>query len=156
VFGDTGIKRLSDPAAPWYRGQRFDDLEQAMTDNATQADWNFRAIATVAKRYDEQNFLAVFVPLTEVLPKVDADGKSFSAGFFRGWVIIVDSKTREPLCQTQFSARSSAKVTDRFLRIGPHDDSGMKIGANMKKAVESDFTDNFWDAVNAAMSGIRK
>jgi hypothetical protein len=76
-------------------------------------------------------------------------------GYFRGWVILVDAKSQEPLCQTPFTARSSPKVTDRYVALGPRDpDHSIKIGANMKKAIEEDFTNNFWGAANQAIGTI--
>lgn len=69
---------------------------------------------------------------------------------FKGWVILVDARTMEPICQSVFEASNSAQVTKTRPKI-----AGIKIGSRIATAVAEDFTDNFWSAANAAIGRMR-
>ena len=157
-FAETGFKPLENPDPKlWYRGASLEQAEKALVAGKTPAEWDMPALAQVSASFDAQSYLAVFLPLNQRWPELHQEKKTFSSGVYQGWVILVDARKQEPLCQTKFEAFSSDKVTDRYLSIGPRDpEHSLKIGANLSKAVADDFTENFWKAANQAIGRMRK
>jgi hypothetical protein len=157
-FGEAGFQPQEnlDPHM-WYRAVVLDQAQKALTAGKTPADWDTPTLASVSATFDSESYIVVFLSLSESWPKLMGDNKSFVSGYFRGWEILVDAKKLEPQCQTLFEATNSAKVTDHYLALGPHDDEhSIKIGANMGKAIADDFTNNFWSAANEAIGRMRK
>ena len=80
-------------------------------------------------------------------PKVGDDGKTFSPGVFDGWVVVVELATGKAVRIARFTAESSDKVTDRYVRV-----VGIKVGADMQKALDEDFHQNFFAAALEAIA----
>ena len=80
----------------------------------------------------------------------NGDGKSFQGGLFRGWVILVDGKTKKPVGETQFTAASSTEI--QSFRVGVHNQ--MLLGDDLKAAMEKDFINHFWQAATASVARI--
>ena len=145
-FAETGFVPLtSDDPNLWYRGTVFDDMQKALTSDLPPEKRN-AILAKTAADFDTKPYLAVFVPLEQNRPVLDADGKKFTSGYFRGWVILLDSKKQELISETTFEAKNSATVTKYRPKV-----AGIAIGSGIGSAVASDFTDNFWSAANAAI-----
>ena len=145
-FAETGFTPIPASArVPWYRGQIIDDIEQTLTTADQTPEKRNAALAHEAADLAAKPYYVVFVPLEEQVPKVNADKKTFEAGYFDGWEIVVDSHTDEPLCEVKFEASSSAKVGHTRLTL-----DGIPLGSGIDSAIGKDFTDNFWSAANQA------
>ena len=148
-FSETGFAPIAAPDPHlWYRGDLLDAVQKALTSDVPPEKRNAE-LARVASALDAKGYLAVFFPLAQDWPELDADGKKFVSGYFQGWVVLVDLKRQALVGQTLFEARNSAKVKNRRLTV-----SGIPIGSGMGSAVASDFTDNFWSAANQAIAKI--
>jgi hypothetical protein len=157
-FAETGFKPLDNPYPDlWYRAVLLDQAQKALQAGKTPADWDSEMVAGVSAVFDARSYVMVFLPISQSWPKLESGKKSFISGYYKGWEILVSTKTLEPQCQTVFEAMSSEKVSKSYLAIGPHDEEhSIKIGDNIGKAVADDFTHNFWAAADAALDRMRK
>jgi hypothetical protein len=133
----------------WYRGTWADDVQGALVPPAYTQHRDNGALLLLEKEFEHVPYVAVFEPLEQHWPILNADGKTFQAGTFQGWVILVDPKTLTPLGQTKFASQNGEKVTS--LRVGL---GGELVGPTLKTALENDFTDRFWKAAAAAIARI--
>ena len=145
-FAETGYARMADENPHlWYRGQPLEDVQKALAPDVAPEKREV-VLAKAAADFEDKLFLAVFFPLDEAYPVLNTDNKIFTPGYFKGWVILVDTKKEQPIAQTLFEAESSPKVRNFRPRV-----AGIRIGSGMETAVADDFTGNFWSAANTAI-----
>ena len=146
-FAETGFVPLaSEDPHLWYRGSLMDDVQKALTSNLPPEKRD-EALARAGTDFEAKPYLAVFVPLQQEWPVMDADDKKFVSGYFKGWVILLDARKQQVVSQSRIEAQNSAKVTKTRPTV-----AGIPIGTGIGAAIASDFTDNFWAAANAAIS----
>lgn len=137
-FDDAGYVLAKDSPHVWCRSSKLDEAKQLLAKVAANQDYYFSRVETVADDLAKKPYLGVFYPVDARLPKVGADGKTFSPGTFDGWVVLVELSTGKPVRITRFTARSSDTVKDRYVKV-----VGIKVGADMQKALDDDFHQNF-------------
>jgi len=135
---------------PWYRDPDFRNIEAEAVPAEGMPEPDYEAMLMNADDVKAVPYIAVFLPLEEGWPVLSKDGQSFQGGLFRGWVILVDGKTRKPIGQTEFTAASSPEI--RSFQIGVRHQ--MLLGDDAKAAMEKDFTDHFWQAADTAVARI--
>jgi hypothetical protein len=150
-FTEHGFVAASppDPQLLWYRGSWASDVEGALVPNQYHQRRDNGALLLLKADFEHAPYVAVFVPLEQRWPILNADGKTFQTGAFQGWVILVDRKTLTPLGQTRFASQNGEEVTS--LRVGLGD---ALVGPTLKTAIEKDFTGHFWKAAGAAIAHI--
>ena len=116
-FAETGYARMaSEDQYLWYRSRTLDAVQKALAPDVAvekrEAD-----LAKAAADFEDKSLLAVFVPLEQDWPTMNDNSKNFRKGYFKGWVILVDTKKFQPLAQTVFEAQSSATVRNTRLKL---------------------------------------
>jgi hypothetical protein len=151
-FTDSGFEPMQNPEPHlWYRGRIIQYIQGGLTEGKTPAERNTYSLLATGEEFENVPYMAVFVPTSQRWPTLNKDNKTFTPGYFRGWVILVDAKTMTPLGQTQFSAESSSDVWSVRFKI-----VGTKVGSDIKTALENDFTNQFWEAADGAIARLRK
>ena len=146
----TGLGFVPETAtapAVWYRGQPIQNIQGALVISPDHPHRDNTILLSEQKEIAHAPYLAVFVPQEQRWPVLNADGKTFQAGSFRGWVVLVDGKDWKILGQTPFNSGNSEKVTS--LRVGLGHEL---VGADLKQALEDDFTDRFWKSADDAVA----
>jgi len=137
---------------------RWTDPEFETAEDA-DADWAWlrsEALQQVSKGADkldpsdlhgdrERTYLAVFHSTDKARPRIDGSG-AYTPGHFDGWLIVVDLLTTEAICQVQFSAGSSPRITEQA--------TGEGTIRERQEAVDEDFQEVFGDQATAALERI--
>ena len=115
---------------PWVVPSKIDP-PQPMTDVKQVIDTLYR----MKKLQERYRHLAVVRGTKRELPR--AEGQKFHAGFFKGWLVVVDLDSAAPLCQARVFIESSLEVAG-------------KTGQSREQAVWKDYRGHLHKGLNDA------
>lgn len=146
-FGDEGYVAAKDSPYAWPRSSHLEQARTVLKKVAEKQDFFVAEVENVVGEIEKRPYVGVFYPVDLRQPALSDDGKTFSRGSFDGWIVLVALETGKPLRQARFTAASSERVEDKYVKV-----AGVKIGADMKKALQDDFNQNvIAQALNAIL-----
>ena len=155
-FASGTFQPASPPEHPWYRGGLIADVQGSLQPGGGFGSRDKSGLVAQAEYFKRIPYYVVFIPEEARWPVLDADGKTFQTGVFRGWAVLVDAKSMTPLGQTPFTVQNSPEVTSLRFGLGSERFGTSRIGADLKNSLENDFTGNFWKAADAAVVHLRQ
>ncbi|WP_425228440.1 hypothetical protein [Sphingomonas sp.] len=148
LFSDGRFTPGAASSPPLYRDQDFGNIAAEAVPAPGMPSRDTSGLVGNIDDLAHAAYVVVIVPQEERRPVLNSDGQTFEPGVFRGWVILLDWRTKRPIGRSAVSATSSPDI--HSFQIGVH--SRMLIGDDLRTAMESDFTNHFWQAVNAAVA----
>lgn len=168
---DTLTPKACDPPPKWMGSMSWNELARAAGKEPSAVEKEVGTIAAVAdvgrihrlpgrdetpqypsattyteatEEFAQRSHLAVL--RLRAAKAGEVAGRTFDAGYIEGWLVVFDTKTRQPVCQWPVSARSSAKVSYTVrVGAGAADEQGAK-----REAVERDLKDKLRSALSEA------
>ncbi len=95
-------------------------------------------VKLAAKEILSKKFLWTFIPIVHVQPRL-IDSKYFEAGYFYGWVVLMNAETGEVLGYKIFHAMGTNQVESFQLKVGFGPLEIPVTGNNFKEKLDKDF-----------------
>ncbi len=152
-FTDAGFQLRPNPESKQfgYRGSNFESIQEALVKNGKiETEPSGFWLRDLLAKIQNGPPIAVIVPLEQAWPVLNADRKSYKVvGNFRGWLILVDPKSLQPLGQAPVQAQNSGNLSSLQVRV-----MGVKMGSSIEEVVATDLKEKFWSSADAAVASI--
>lgn len=152
-FSDSGI--AANPNLRWgpwlMRDMQLVVLTYNRYDSLSTGIINDTKLA--AKQILRKKFLWTFIPIVHVQPRL-IDSKYFEAGYFYGWVALMNAETGEILGHKIFHVMGTDKVESLQLKVGFGPLEIPVTGNNFKEKLDKDFGGAVHKTANEAFNFI--
>lgn len=140
---DGGTAQLLDPA-------RYD------------GSWFEEDMASTLRHFRNARYLAILRAERRSMPRLTGDpellgllarwgrlekGKTFQAGSFQGWIVLMDLQTAEPVCHAPLAVENSETL--EYRTSGP-------LKKEPQALIEADFKERVRESIKGAVAGISK